>query len=83
MTGDQPFEQVKDPRMTALANDLSEAIGKAPQADLDCDLACNILVVVAADYARYFYGEDFALGLCERIRHRLTEPMPEFQFGEG
>ena len=44
------LETHRDPRLTALGNDLSDAVHKAIAAGLEPDFVCSALIAVAADY---------------------------------
>lgn len=70
------FERVKDPRLADFAADLSRAVGRARGAGVSCDLACSVLVTVAADYGRTVYSDEYVERLCDVMRQRLKEPYP-------
>lgn len=66
-----------DPRLTALANSISDAIAAALTRGLDVDEATCVTVAVAADYGRAAYGDTYCQALAGVAVAQAGRPLPK------
>lgn len=70
------FSTGQGPNFTRLAQAVSDAVAEATRRGMAPDECASILVAVAADYGRAYYGDQYLTGLAEIVLQRSKMPLP-------
>jgi len=74
--------QMAGPVVDDLAQEVSDAISKALGRGLGVTEVSSMVAIVAADFGRIEFGEDFVDYLAGTIKLRRDQPLPEFEYDQ-
>lgn len=75
------FEPMGGPELTDLANATSTMVVIArDDRGMEIDVIVSVIATTITDYARAAYGDEYVEQLCELMRKRLSDPLPEMEY---